>query len=174
MKKIILIHSVFVYFLLCACSVFALTPQDVDKYIETMKELKPYFDKYEQDFPDIDREEDLSSTSAKQAHLDPFSNNQEMDAIIKKHGYASPQEFADKGSQITRAMMLVFVNEAIADTSAYTARLEEDNLTPEMIENMVNAMAEGSQELKSMLSDVPESDINVVMPFMDQLEEVLN
>ena len=174
MKKLALIQSVFVFLLLCAYSAFALTPQDVDKYIETMKELKPFFDNYEQEFPDLDRDEDLSSDSVKQTHLEPFSHNQEMEPITRKHGYASPQEFAGKGSEITRALMLIFVNDAIADTSAYKASLEEQNLPPEMVENMAKAMAEGSQELKSMLSDVPESDIAIVKPFMDQIEEVLN
>ncbi len=176
MIKSIFVSTLVALFFCSSLPAYALSSSDVEKFIHSMEELRPYFNEYEENLPDLDRDEDdLSSEGVKKAMLEPFAQSQEMSAIVKKHGFSSPEQWAETGSKISRAMMAIIVDEAVANADDYKAKIQADkNMTPEMAENLVAAMARSNQEFKEMLSDVSKTDIEVVTPYLSQLEEVLD
>ncbi len=175
MNKVNFIVTIIALFLFGSAPAFALTSTDVEQFIKSMEELRPFFAEYDENIQDLDRKDDFTSEGVKKAMLEPFAQNQEMSAIVKKHGFYSPEQWAETGSKISRAMMAIIVDEAVANADDLKAKIQTDkNTTPEMAENLVAAIARSNQEFKEMLSDVAKSDIEVVTPFISQLEEVLD
>ncbi|WP_045221524.1 hypothetical protein [Desulfonatronum thioautotrophicum] len=174
MIKKIVSASIFFLLILISNPAFCLSEHDVERILDSMRELKTQIDEVETKLPDLDREDsDFSLVGIQKSLMETFAESHELSTVVTHKGYSSVDQWAEEGARIIRAMMAITVDEAVAKTPDFKAKVRADpNMTPEAAETIVRSMKDFNQEFQALFSDVPQADIEVVRPFISQLDEV--
>lgn len=149
-----------------------LSGDDVENFISSMRELKPYFN----DSEPVDDDGDPSSASRMmQAWLQESAHRNEVASILDKHGY-DMESWSAVAQQIVQAYMAVKLGQ---DGQDVIGQMEESrraiesskDLPQEYKAQMLAQMDASMEELKKSL-DAPAADQAAVSPHIEELDTV--
>jgi hypothetical protein len=150
-----------------------LTANDVQGFIATMQELKPYYDQYTEDV-----EDDGDATSTAQVVTDWASGLKErgeVEAILSRHGFDF-ESWATVAQQVTQAFMAVRLGkdgqDIMGQMQQSVAEIEGNKDIPaEYKSQMIAQMHTSMTEIEKALNAPPE-DQEVVKPFASDLDVI--
>ncbi len=157
-----------------------LTPQSVEGYIISIRDLQEIGKKY-------GAEEivnpDISGSDSMAGGVSPFSTaiNQmqghqaynEMLAVIKRHGFSDLQQWGTTGDRIMRAFaansMQTGLPQMDEQMQQALEQIEKSDMTDAQKDDMRQIM-QSSMQMMDIYADVPETDKAAVLPFMSAIE----
>jgi uncharacterized protein YecA (UPF0149 family) len=150
-----------------------LSGSQVEGFVNSMKDLKPYFDQYADEVGD-----DGDATSTAQIVKDWASGlkeQREVMGILKKHGF-DQNSWADVSQLVMRAYMAIKFGEEGRNVPAQMAEsLKEIEANPdipaEQKAEIRASMQKGIEEFEQNM-DAPEEDQDSVRPYLDQLDAI--
>lgn len=174
-----------VTFLLFNFSVYAqtpgsLTPQLIEGYINSIRDLREISKKYNtEEFmrPEISRgERPAEGNSPSSTAITQMQNHQAYDeilAVIERYGFSDLQQWGITGDRIVRAFAANSVKTEMPAMDEQMKEAMEQIEKSDMTDSQKDAMREMMQASMQMLnsySDVSESDKKAVSPFMPAIE----
>lgn len=150
-----------------------LTAKDVQGFIASMQELKPYYDQYTEETAD-----DGDATSTARVVTDWASGLKERDeveGILKKHGFDF-ERWAAVAQRVTQAFMAVRLGkdgqDIMGQMQQSVAEIEGNKDIPaEYKSQMIAQMQASMAEIEKAL-DAPSEDQEVVKPFASELDVI--
>jgi hypothetical protein len=150
-----------------------LTAKDVQGFIASMQELKPYYNQYTEEV-----EDDGDATSTAQVVTDwarGLKERAEVEGILKKHGFDF-ERWATVAQQVTQAFMAVRLGkdgqDIMGQMEQSVAEIEGNKDIPaEYKSQMIAQMQVSMAEIEKALNAPPE-DQEVVKPFASELDVI--
>lgn len=150
-----------------------LTAKDVQGFIASMQELKPYYDQYTEE-----TEDDGDATSTAQVVTDWASGlkeRAEVEGILKKHGFDF-ESWSMVAQQVTQAFMAVRLGkdgqDVMGQMQQSMAEIEGNKDIPaEYKSQMIAQMQMSMTEIEKSLN-APLEDQEVVKPFASDLDVI--
>jgi hypothetical protein len=150
-----------------------LTAKDVQGFIASMQELKPYYDQYTEE-----TEDDGDATSTAQVVTDwarGLKERAEVEGILRKHGFDF-ESWATVAQQVTQAFMAVRLGkdgqDIMGQMQQSMAEIEGNKDIPaEYKSQMIAQMQVSMAEIEKALNAPPE-DQEVVKPFASELDVI--
>lgn len=151
----------------------SLTAKDVEGFMATMQELKPYYDQYSEDV-----ENDGDATSTAQVVSDWASGLKErgeVENILSRHGFDF-ESWPVVAQQVTQAFLAVRLGQDGQDIMGQmqqsVAEIEANQDIPaEYKSQMIAQMQASMTEIEKALSAPPE-DQEAVKPFLSELDAI--
>ena len=157
-----------------------LTPQNIEGYIDSVRNLQEISKKYGAEKivnPDI------SSGGSMAGAASPFSTAisqmqgqqaySEMLEVIKRHGFSDLDQWGTTADQIMRAFaannMKTGLPQMDEQMQQGLEQIEKSNMTDAQKDAMRQIM-QSSRQMMDIYADVPETDKAAVLPFMSDLE----
>jgi hypothetical protein len=150
-----------------------LSGSQVEGFVNSMKDLKPYFDQYADEVGD---DGDASSTAQLvQDWASGLKEHREVMGILKKHGF-NETSWAAASQLVMKAYMAIKFGEEGKNVPAQMAEsLKEIEANPdipaEQKAEIRASMLKGIEEFEKNL-DSPAEDQDAVRPYIGQLDEV--
>lgn len=151
----------------------ALSGKQVEGFVNSMKELKPYFDQYADEVGD---DGDASSTAQLvQDWAASLKEHREVLGILKKHGF-DEVSWASVSQLVMKAYMTIKFGEEGKNVPAQMAEsLKEIEANPdipaEQKAEIRASMQKGIEDFEKNL-DAPAEDQEAVRPYLGQLDEI--
>lgn len=170
-KRILLMVFVFL-FVSSGGYAMNLSVLDMERFIKTTKALAPYFAEFDDDDDDYaDVDEGLvvfNPEETKQLVMATLSESSEMRNIVTSNGYASVQTYAQEYAYIIRAYMASTGVGRFAELERSLA-----SMAPEQRQAFESLpFYQMLSETKKQLASIPESHIQAISPYMEQLHEL--
>jgi hypothetical protein len=160
----------------------ALTPDVVEGFIVSLRDLQEVGKKYDAEGPmnpnmslDEGMERAAAPFSAAIAQMQGHEAYGEMLAAIERHGFSDVQQWALTGDRIMKAFV---ANSMEAETPQMDAQMkqaleqiENSNMSAAQKETMLQMMRSSTQ-MMSAYTDVPAADKAAVAPFMSTIESL--
>jgi soluble cytochrome b562 len=168
------------FFFLFNGAAFALSSPDVEKFLRSMEELKPFFDTFEETESLTDSEDDedidaLSFDGIKNEILENIAGVEGIEEIVKKYGFSSPHQWAEIASQIIQVFVLSELESAVAELQAeHEAMKADSNSSSEELEGFEHIFAHLTREMDKLARAVPQSNIDVVKPYLPEIRNTLD
>ncbi|MBP9944097.1 MAG: hypothetical protein KBF11_06075 [Desulfomicrobium sp.] len=150
-----------------------LSAKDVQGFIASMQELKPYFDQFAEETED---DGDLASTSRVVSDwAQGLKERSDVEAIIGKHGFDF-DSWAAVSQQVTQAYMAVKLGadgqDVMGQMRQSMAEIETNKDIPaEYKTQMITQMQTSMAEMEKVLKASPE-DQDAVKPFVTELDSI--
>lgn len=150
-----------------------LTGGQVEDFVNSMKELKPYFDQYADEVGD---DGDASSTAQiVNDWVSGIKGDQEILAILNKHGF-NESSWATASQAVMKAYMAIKFGEEGKNIPAQMAEslkeIEADPDIPEDQKAEIRAsMQKGIDEFEKNVN-APQDDQDAVRPYLSQLDTI--
>ena len=165
----------------------ALSSKTVRNFISSLKELEQLGKKYQND-PAFKTETNQSVDQVMQRMQSPFStmNNaikgskayDEYISLLKRNGFESPEQWSRTGNRIYRAMAAVQMEREMPkdiDQQMEQAQqqMKSSGMSAEQQKMMMDMMI-GSRRVMKEFQDVPQTEREVVKPYIAEFEELGN
>jgi hypothetical protein len=99
----------------------------------------------------------------------PLTANAELEALIKKHGFSSYQDFAASFSRVSTGLAAAAMEKSVKETDAARSKaLSDPNLTPEM-KKMLEDSTKATSPFSREFPELNEADRKVIEKYYDQL-----
>jgi len=150
-----------------------LAEKDVQGFIASMQELKPYFDQFAEETED---DGDLTSTSRVISDwAQGLRERSDVEAIIGKHGFDF-DSWAAVSQQVTQAYMALKLGkdgqDVMGQMQQSIAEIEGNTEIPaEYKTQMIAQMQTSMAEMEKMIQSSPE-DQSTVQPFVPELDAI--
>lgn len=175
-----LVISLLITFSISAQTSDFLTPQKVESFVESFRDLREIGKKYDaQEImnPDISGGDSMARAanpfSAAITHMQGHRAYNEMLAAINRHGYSDLQQWGTTGDRIMRAFaansMETELPQVDEQMKQALEQIENSNLTDTQKKAMLQMMQLSTQAMDSY-TDVSETDKAAVLPFMSAIE----
>lgn len=173
--KLVRVAGLFIMMLFISSSAWCsgLTAGDVEGFIASMQELKPYFDQYAEESGD-----DGDATSTAQVVTDwaqGLKEQRDVEAILGKHGFDFAT-WSTVSQQVTQAYMALRLGkdgqDVMGQMQQSIADIENNKDIPaEYKSQMIAQMQASMAEMDKMLKASPE-DQDTVKPFVSELDVI--
>jgi hypothetical protein len=173
--KLVRVAGLFIMMLFVSSNAWCsgLTATDVQGFIASMQELKPYFDQYAEESGD-----DGDSTSTAQVVTDwaqGLKEQRDVEAILGKNGFDF-NTWSTVSQQVTQAYMAVRLGKDGQDVMGQMrqsiAEIEGNKDIPaEYKSQMIAQMQTSMAEMEKVLTASPE-DQDTVKPFVSELDAI--
>ena len=160
-----------------------LTPQNIEGYIDSVRDLQEISKKYgAEKIVNLD----ISSGGSMAGAASPFSMAiaqmkgqqayNEMLEVIKRHGFSDLDKWGTTADRIMRAfaansMKTELLPQMDEQMQQALAQIEKSDMTDEQKDAM-RQMMQSSIQMMDIYADVPETDKAVVLPFMSDLKNL--
>lgn len=151
-----------------------LTGNQIEKFMASMNDIQAWSEKNEHRFKaDSDDESFDLSVDKIMSEMRDANAYDEIGDIVGKHGFASPEAWADTMVRVSKAMMA----NAISGMDGYKAQMQaqmqqmmnDPNISQEQKQQMMQMMQQTSS-IADEVSDVDPADIAAVKPYMEKLQ----
>lgn len=176
--RIVIVFTLFFAVMLTSSQIFAaepLTGKRIESFIASMDEIQKWSEKNEHRFKDQEKDDSPFDLTVDKIITDMRSAKayDEVEGIVEKYGFKSPEAWADTMVRVTKAMMAGVMNsmEGVqAQMQAQMAQMMADpNIPPEtkkmMQENMAHSMAFAKQS-----ANADPADVAAVKPYLEKLQ----
>lgn len=158
-----------------------LESKQIEQWIEAMPEMQAWGKKNEAALMEHQNRENLLPESTEEM-VKPIKDAglyDEAEALVKKYGFDSPEQFSDISLQLISAMASikmagedsVSLAELQKEMESSKAQLEASPLPAAQKQAMLNQMQQ-AQKMYERMQNVPEADKAAVKPYMEQIEAV--
>jgi len=171
--KLVRVAGFFIMMLFISSNAWSsgLTAKDVQGFIASMQELKPYFDQYAEESGD---DGDASSTAQLVTDwAQGLKEQRDVEAILGKHGF-DLNTWAAVSQQVTQAYMAVRLGkdgqDVMGQMQQSIAEIEANKEIPaEYKSQMIGQMQTSMAEMEKVLAASPEDQVTV-KPFVSELD----
>lgn len=175
----LLISAVILTCLLISPTAFAqsLTEKTVRSFLDSLQAAEPVMMEHEEELEALaDQSDDTDFSAIFSSGLEQMKGHamyQDLESLVKRHGFSSIEQWAKTGDQIFQAWFALEMDEqrpaAQQEMQQALAEIESSpHMTPEQKEQM-KAMMGSAMTTMNQASDVPSETKRAVRPFMDEL-----
>lgn len=147
-----------------------LTASDIERFIQTYKDMLPHLDDLDDDFYDNDDGNSFNIQTLRKGFLDAVSKQKNLQSIIKKHGYSSNEKFAEESAYIMRAYISVSAMEGFREFEKSISEMSPDE--QQIFKDM--PFYQSFMETKAMISDIPPAHTKAIEPYVQTLNVMFN
>lgn len=152
--------------------------QDLESLSEHTENTE-VFENMGQEIQEAARKGDFRPMSLMVEKMRDHSMHDEFADVVSKHGFDRPEDWAETGDRIMRAMAAMELKgqdqgDVRAEMDAMMKQMEDNpNVTEQQRERMRQQMEQAMAGMKAM-ADAPQADIEAVRPYRDRIRQAMD
>ncbi|MCP5206892.1 MAG: hypothetical protein H7A01_06795 [Hahellaceae bacterium] len=170
-----IVIAIALLFSLSAYAEKPLTGAQIEKFMSSMEEIQKWSEKNEHRFKSDDDSDDGFDLSVDKImrEMREAKAYDEIEDIVEKHGFSSPEEWAGIMVRVSKAMMAEAMSGMKDYQAQMNAQVESMMKDPNIPEEQKQAMQQMMQQTTSIadeIKDVNPADVAAVKPYMEKLQ----
>ena len=167
----------------------SLTDERIERFIASLEDLESLGEKVENTDMFGDMGQEIQEQAMRKGEFRPMrmmvekmrdhEMHDEFATVVSDHGFQRPEDWADTGDRIMRAMTAMELekhnqDDMQAEMGTMMEQMKNNpNISKEQRKRMREQMEQAMAGMKAM-ADAPEADIKAVRPYRDRIRQAMN